>query len=70
MTDFEFVNVVEADKKIDWDKARIIECMNILNTDVHGFEGGNLVLFPKDGNTIYGLDIVSTEKTARQKNYS
>lgn len=44
--------------------------MNILITGIHGFVGSNLVLSLKDGNTIYGLDIISPEKEGVAKTYS
>ena len=44
--------------------------MNILITGVHGFVGSNLVLSLKDGNTIYGLDIIAPEKEGVTKTYS
>lgn len=44
--------------------------MNILITGVHGFVGSNLVLSLKDGNTIYGLDIIAPEKPGVAKTYS
>lgn len=44
--------------------------MNILITGVHGFVGSNLVLSLKDGNTIFGLDIIAPEKEGVAKTYS
>jgi len=44
--------------------------MNILITGIHGFVGSNLVSALKDGNTIYGLDIVAPEKNGVAKTYS
>ena len=44
--------------------------MNILITGVHGFVGSNLVAALKDGNIIYGLDIVAPEKEGVVKTYS
>lgn len=44
--------------------------MNILITGVHGFVGSNLVLSLKEGNTIYGLDIIAPEKEGVAKTYS
>ena len=44
--------------------------MNILITGIHGFVGSNLVLSLKDGNTIYGLDIVAPEKDGVAKTFS
>lgn len=44
--------------------------MRILITGVHGFVGSNLVHSLKDGNTIYGLDIIAPEKEGVAKTYS
>ncbi len=44
--------------------------MKILITGIHGFVGSNLVSALKDGNTIYGLDIVAPEKNGVAKTYS
>lgn len=44
--------------------------MKILITGVHGFVGSNLVEYLKAGNEIYGLDIVSPEKTGVVKTFS
>lgn len=44
--------------------------MNILITGIHGFVGSNLVSALKDGNTIYGLDIVAPEKEGVAKTFS
>jgi nucleoside-diphosphate-sugar epimerase len=44
--------------------------MRILITGIHGFVGSNLVLFLKDSNTIYGLDIIAPEKEGVAKTYS
>ncbi|WP_165157730.1 NAD-dependent epimerase/dehydratase family protein [Parabacteroides sp. ZJ-118] len=44
--------------------------MNILITGIHGFVGSNLVSALKDGNTIYGLDIVAPIKEGVVKTYS
>lgn len=44
--------------------------MKILITGVHGFVGSNLVEYLKAENEIYGLDIVSPEKTGVVKTFS
>jgi nucleoside-diphosphate-sugar epimerase len=44
--------------------------MNILITGIHGFVGTNLVQSLKANHTIYGLDIVSTEKDGIIKTFS
>ena len=44
--------------------------MNILITGIHGFVGSNLVEYLKSENEIYGLDIVSPEKTGVVKTFS
>jgi len=44
--------------------------MKLLITGVHGFVGINLVQSFKDGNTIYGLDIIAPEKLGVAKTYS
>lgn len=44
--------------------------MNILITGIHGFVGSNLVSTLKNGNIIYGLDIVAPEKDGVERTYS
>lgn len=44
--------------------------MKILITGIHGFVGSNLVLSLKNGNTIYGIDIIAPEKEGVTKTYS
>jgi len=44
--------------------------MNILITGIHGFVGSNLVATLKYHHTIYGLDIVFTDKDGVKKTYS
>lgn len=44
--------------------------MRILITGIHGFVGSNLVLSLKDGNIIFGLDIIAPEKEGVAKTYS
>jgi nucleoside-diphosphate-sugar epimerase len=44
--------------------------MNILITGIHGFVGSNLVSALKSSHSIYGLDIVSSEKDGIIKTYS
>ena len=44
--------------------------MKILITGIHGFVGSNLVEYLKSENEIYGLDIVSPEKTSVVKTFS
>lgn len=44
--------------------------MKLLITGVHGFVGSNLVEYLKSENEIYGLDIVSPEKTSVVKTFS
>ena len=44
--------------------------MKILITGVHGFVGSNLVEYLKSENEIYGLDIVSPEKSGVVKTFS
>lgn len=44
--------------------------MKILITGVHGFVGSNLVEYLKAKNEIYGLDIISPEKTGVVKTFS
>ena len=44
--------------------------MKILITGVHGFVGSNLVEYLKAENEIYGLDIISPEKTGVVKTFS
>lgn len=44
--------------------------MRILITGIHGFVGSNLVAALKDGNEIYGLDIVAPNKDGVIKTYS
>lgn len=43
--------------------------MNILITGVHGFVGSNLVVALKSKHTLYGLDIVNTEKEGVLKTF-
>ena len=44
--------------------------MNILITGIHGFVGSNLVMALKSRHTLYGLDIVATEKDGVIKTFS
>ena len=44
--------------------------MNILITGIHGFVGSNLVMALKGRHTLYGLDIVATEKDGVIKTFS
>ena len=44
--------------------------MNILITGIHGFVGSNLVMALKGRHTLYGLDIVVTEKDGVIKTFS
>ncbi|GFZ42106.1 NAD-dependent epimerase/dehydratase family protein [Bacteroides nordii] len=44
--------------------------MNILITGIHGFVGSNLVMALKSRHTLYGLDIVVTEKDGIIKTFS
>ena len=44
--------------------------MNILITGIHGFVGSNLVMALKSRHTLYGLDIVVTEKDGVIKTFS
>jgi len=44
--------------------------MKILISGVHGFVGSNLVEYLKSDNEIYGLDIISPEKTGVVKTFS
>ena len=44
--------------------------MVLLLTGIHGFIGSNLVSALKERHSIYGLDIVSTEKEGIIKTYS
>lgn len=44
--------------------------MRILITGVHGFVGSNLVDYLAGSNTIYGLDIISPEKSGVENTYS
>ena len=44
--------------------------MNILITGIHGFVGSNLVNSLKDNHSIYGLDIITPEKTGVIKTYT
>ena len=44
--------------------------MNILITGIHGFVGSNLVMALKSHHTLYGLDIVATEKDGVIKTFS
>lgn len=44
--------------------------MKILITGIHGFVGSNIVEYLKSENEIYGLDIVSPEKTGVVKTFS
>lgn len=44
--------------------------MNILITGIHGFVGSNLVLALKNRHTLYGLDIISPQKSGVKKTFS
>ena len=44
--------------------------MKILITGIHGFVGSNLVNALKEGNTIYGVDIVAPEKEGVERTFS
>ena len=44
--------------------------MNILITGIHGFVGSNTISTLKENHTIYGLDIIFSEKEGVQKTFS
>jgi nucleoside-diphosphate-sugar epimerase len=43
--------------------------MNILITGIHGFVGGNLVASLQNQHIIFGLDIVSLQKTGKSQTF-
>ena len=44
--------------------------MNKLITDIHGFEGNNLIAVLKEKHIIFGLDIVSPQKDGVVQTFS